>query len=321
MISRIRAEFQIEIPLKSLFEAPTVAAMAAQIAQLQRENQHVATPPLVPMSRESAIPLSFAQQRLWFIDQMEPANAAYNIPLALRLSGDLNAEALVRSLQEIVNRHEILRTSFVVQDEQPVQIIHSADTFQVRQLNISELVASARDTLIKQLALEDAQRPFDLTEAPLMRATLVRCSDPRLQSTASESSGSEALDEQESEFVLLLTMHHIVSDGWSMGVLLRELSVLYHAYSHGKPSPLSNLAIQYADVALWERSWLHGDLMDYHLNYWKQQLSGFTSLQLPTDRPGRRCQPVMVRPISSLCRQRSLKRSRPSASKRERPCS
>ncbi|GCF07282.1 non-ribosomal peptide synthase/polyketide synthase [Dictyobacter arantiisoli] len=266
LISRVRAEFQIEILLKSLFEAPTVAGMAVKIAQLQRENQHVATPALVPMSRDQAIPLSFAQQRLWFIDQMEPGNPAYTIPLALRLNGELNTEALVRSLQEIVRRHEILRTSFVVQDEQPVQIVHPADIFQVRQVNISELQVTVRDALMRQLALEDAQRPFDLSTGPLFRATLVHCSDP------------------ETEFALLLSMHHIVSDGWSMGVLLRELSVLYNAFSNGKPSPLANLPVQYGDVALWERTWLHGDLLNYHLDYWKQQLSGFTPLLLPLDR-------------------------------------
>ncbi|GLV53939.1 hypothetical protein KDH_07900 [Dictyobacter sp. S3.2.2.5] len=286
LISRIRAEFQVEIPLKSLFEAPTVAGMVVKIAQLQREKQHVATPPLVSMPRDGAIPLSFAQQRLWFIDQLEPANAAYNIPLALHLKGELNAAALLRSLQEIVRRHEILRTSFVVQDEQPVQVIHAADTFQVRQLDLSELQADARDSLVRQLALEEAQRPFDLTAGPLFRATIVYCSDPEpMQISSVTDDAHEPGHTSEDELVLLLTMHHIVSDGWSMGVLLRELSVLYNAFSQGQGSPLASLPVQYADVALWERTWLQGDLLNYHLDYWKQQLSGFTPLQLPIDRP------------------------------------
>jgi amino acid adenylation domain-containing protein len=265
LISRIRSELQIEITLKHLFEAPTIAGLAEKIEQLMRAMQHVETPPLISMPHNGALPLSFAQQRLWFIDQLEPDNAAYNIPLALQLDGDLNRDALIHSVKEIVRRHEVLRTTFAIDDEQPVQVIHPSDIFQVDSIDIEEVAVELREERIQQLAREEAQQPFNLTVGPLLRATLIRCS--------------------EQQHVLLLTMHHIVSDGWSMGVLLHDLSTIYVAYVQGIQPLLPNLPVQYADVALWERVWMQGDVLQSHLDYWRHQLSGFEALRLPTDRP------------------------------------
>jgi amino acid adenylation domain-containing protein len=265
LISRIRAELQVEITLKHLFEAQTIAGLAEKIDQLMRAAQHVATPPLVPRADDEKLQLSFAQQRLWFIDQLEPGNAAYNIPLALQLDGKLNRDALAYSLQEIVRRHETLRTTFVVEDELPVQVIHPSDIFQMNSIDLEEMPFESHEEHIRQLARREAELPFDLTVGPLLRATLIRCNDQK--------------------HILLLTMHHIASDGWSMGVLLRDMSTIYRAYVNGKQPSLPMLPVQYADVARWERMWMQGDLLQSHLDYWRHQLSGYEVLQMPTDRP------------------------------------
>ncbi|MBW4611021.1 MAG: amino acid adenylation domain-containing protein [Hassallia sp. WJT32-NPBG1] len=219
-----------------------------------------------PRENADETPLSFAQQRLWFLHRLQPKSPAYNIPAAVRLKGQLKAAALEHSINEIVQRHEVLRTTFITVDQQPVQVIHSAPTLMLPMMDLQDLPESERETQTFQLAAEEAQKPFDLTQGPLLRAKLLRVSPE--------------------EHILLLTMHHIVSDGWSLGVLLRELAVLYDAFSHHKPVPLPPLSIQYADFAVWQREWLQGEVVSELLAYWKQQLSGnLPILQLPTDRP------------------------------------
>jgi amino acid adenylation domain-containing protein/non-ribosomal peptide synthase protein (TIGR01720 family) len=211
-------------------------------------------------------PLSFSQQRLWFFDQLVPGNSFFNMPAAVRFGGPLDVAALEKSLNEIVRRHEVLRTNFVAVDGEPRQATLPALRLQVERLDLRHLEEEeAREAEVRRLATEEAQRPFDLTAAPLLRATVVRLG--------------------EEDHALLLTMHHIVSDGWSMGVLLRELGALYEAYSAGRPSPLAELPIQYADYAAWQRESLRGDVLDRQLSYWKRQLDGITPLQLPTARP------------------------------------
>jgi len=211
-------------------------------------------------------PMSFAQQRLWFLDQLEPGSAAYNIPAAIHLTGPLNMAALEQSLNEIVQRHEVLRTTFAIVEGQPVQVIAPTLTLTLPVVDPSNLPETEREAEARRLATEEARRPFDLARGPLLRTTLLRLG--------------------EEEHVLLLTMHHTVSDGWSMGVLYRELSALYEALSKGKPSPLPELPIQYADFAVWQRQWLQGGDLEAQLSYWKKQLAGFPSLlNLPTDRP------------------------------------
>jgi amino acid adenylation domain-containing protein/non-ribosomal peptide synthase protein (TIGR01720 family) len=212
------------------------------------------------------LPTSFAQARLWFLDQFEPGSPFYNIPAAVRLTGKLNVVALQQSLNEMVQRHEALRTTFAVEDGQPVQVIRASLTLNLPIVDLTALPIAEREAEIFARANAEIQQPFDLTQVPLWRVTLLR------------------LDE--ADHVLLLTMHHIISDGWSLGVFLREMAALYEAFSNGNSSPLSELPIQYADFAVWQRDWLQGKVLETQLNYWKQQLSGsLPVLQLPSDRP------------------------------------
>src|SRR6476469_4768333 len=217
------------------------------------------------------IPLSFAQQRLWFLDRFMPGNSFYNTSTALRLRGALNIAALEGSLTEMVRRHEALRTTFGSVDGQPVQIVAPPPgaaggvAVHLRLEDLSALPASEGEATATRLANEEARRPFDLASGPLLRAALLR------------------LGEQDS--VLLLTMHHIISDGWSMGVFFRELSALYAAFATGQDSPLPPLPIQYADFATWQRGWLQGAVLAKQLGYWKRRLAGLPLLALPTDRP------------------------------------
>jgi amino acid adenylation domain-containing protein len=221
---------------------------------------------IAPRGNLDELPLSFAQRRLWFLAQLEPESPVYNIPAAYRLSGTLNVTALERSLSEIVRRHDTLRTTFHARDGQPFQLVSPHRPLVLPVDDLRGLPDADKETRAMQLATEDAHRPFDLAQGPLFRATLVRL-------TAEES-------------VFLVNMHHIVSDAWSMGVFFRELSTLYVAFSTGKPSPLRELPIQYADFSVWQRQWLQGEVLERQLSYWKQQLDGSPSmLELPTDRP------------------------------------
>src|SRR5438270_456320 len=209
---------------------------------------------------------SFAQQRLWFLDQLQPGHAFYNIPVALRLQGPLDAAALEQSLNEIVQRHESLRTTFATLEGRPAQVIAPQLRLPLPLCDLHHLAPTEREAeLLHQVAVE-AQRPFDLEHGPLVRTSLLHL--------------------QASEHVLLLTMHHIISDAWSMQVFLRELAVLYQAFSTGAPSPLAALPIQYADFTLWQRQWLQGEELDSQMAYWKQHLAGAPAvLELPTDYP------------------------------------
>ncbi|HYO62150.1 MAG TPA: amino acid adenylation domain-containing protein, partial [Pyrinomonadaceae bacterium] len=212
------------------------------------------------------LPLSFAQQRLWFLDQLEPGNPFYNMPSALRLSGSLRVGALRRALEEVVRRHEVLRTTFSVMEGEPVQVIREAASVSLPVIDLSSLPQVEREAEAEMLARDEAARPFDLERGPLVRASLLKLT--------------------EQEHLLLLTMHHIISDGWSMGVLVREVAALYEGYSRGGESPLAELAVQYGDYAVWQREHLRGEVLDSQLTYWKQQLAGApAALELPTDRP------------------------------------
>lgn len=217
-----------------------------------------------PISRDGTLPLSFAQQRLWFLDQLVPNNAFYNVPAAVRLTGSLNLAALEQAFNEIVLRHEALRTTFVILEGRPVQAIAPTLTVSLPVIGLRELPEAERELQSRRLTTEDAQRPFNLSTGPLLRVTLLR------------------LDE--AEHLLMLNLHHIVSDGWSIGVLIQELAVLYAAISSEKPLPLPPLSIQYADFADWQRDWLQGEVLTAQLAYWRQQLDGISQLNLPTDR-------------------------------------
>jgi len=219
-----------------------------------------------PQSRQSNyFPLSFAQQRLWFLDQLEPGNPFYNIPTAMRLVGQLNAQALEQSLNQIIRRHEILRTNFAIQEGQPVQVIADTLTLILPVVDLQELAATSQEITSQQLATQEALRPFDLASEPLVRAKLLQLG--------------------EAEHVLLLTMHHIVFDGWSIDILMRELGAAYEAFCNHLPLLLPELPIQYADFAVWQRHWLQAEVLQTQLSYWQQQLAEIPVLQLPTDRP------------------------------------
>ncbi|HYR08161.1 MAG TPA: condensation domain-containing protein, partial [Longimicrobium sp.] len=265
VVSRVRELFAIELPLRALFEGPTVAELAGRVEEIRRADLPV-LPPVVPTECTDAVPLSFAQERLWFLDRLEPGSTTYNIPAALRLTGALDEAALERSLGEIVRRHEALRTVFAEVDGSPVQVISPFGGFALPVEDLSPLAEADREAAVKSRAVEEARRLFDLAAGPLFRAALLRL-------------GAE-------DHVLLLSMHHIVSDAWSMGVLLRELSALYEAYREGRESPLPELPVQYADYAVWQREQLAGEVLDRQLAYWKERLAGAPELlELPTDRP------------------------------------
>jgi amino acid adenylation domain-containing protein len=264
-ISRLREAFQIEVPLRSLFESPTVATVTESLWQYRAE-QKLKAPPIKRASRQGELPLSFAQQRLWFLDQLQPGNPAYNIPAAVRLQGALNVAVLEQTFQEIIKRHEALRTTFKSVEGRPAQVIISSFKFTLPIVNLRELSQAEREAEAMRLAAEEARQPFDLTKWPLLRVTLLH------------------LDE--TEYLLLVTVHHIVADGWSMGVLVREVAALYEAFCSGKPSPLPELSVQYADYAVWQINWLQGEVLEAKLADWKHQLGQILPpLQLPAKQP------------------------------------
>jgi amino acid adenylation domain-containing protein len=265
VVSRVRELLGVELPLRALFEGPTVAELAAAVEELRRAGLP-ALPPLAPAARTGALPLSFAQERLWLVDQMEEAGALYNVPAARRLTGALDVEALRRALAEIVRRHEALRTVFREVEGSLQQVIVPFAGFRVPLEDLSGLGEAEREAEAGWHAAQDATRPFDLAEGPLVRARLLRL-------------GAE-------EHVLLLCLHHVASDGWSMGVLFHELSVLYDAFRERRGSPLPELEVQYADYAVWQRRLLGGDALEPHLAYWRRTLSGAPELlALPADYP------------------------------------
>jgi amino acid adenylation domain-containing protein len=221
---------------------------------------------LVRRAMHGPIPLSYAQQRLWFLNQLEPGNFSYNVPLRMRLTGRLDVEVLTQTLNEVIRRHEALRTTFSVIDGQPVQVIAATHALRLPVLDLSALVESERMEAVTQIVTEEARHLFDLSNELSLRVRLLRL-------------GAE-------EHLVLLTMHHIISDGWSTAVLIRELEALYRAFAVGQPSPLPELSIQYADYAVWQRESLQEKTIKQQLSYWKQHLAGAPSvLELPTDRP------------------------------------
>ncbi|MCA2655313.1 non-ribosomal peptide synthetase [Microcystis sp. M061S2] len=265
LVSRIRSLFKIELPLRSLFAAATVAELAHLIGQLQQQNLTLTVPPILPRTKDTELPLSFAQQRLWFLDQLQPNSALYNIPMVLHFRGNLNQKALEQSLREICDRHEVLRTNLVTIDGQPTQIIQTTrETISVVDLQDLPIQEQAEKT--QQLKQKQATQPFDLAKESLIRITLLVLS--------------------ETEHFLLVCMHHIISDGWSIEVFIHELTTLYNAYVQNHPANLAPLPIQYADFAVWQKQWLQGDVLQSQLNYWQNQLTAAPPLlSLPTDHP------------------------------------
>src|SRR5215217_733175 len=232
--------------------------------RLATKQSHSPAEVIAPTRRRKRYPLSYAQERLWFLDQFQPASAIYNIPTAIEINAALNVRAVEEALQELLRRHEVLRTSFSNEDGGPVQVVHPRVSFKLQVEDLRSLSEGERVAAAQRLADEEARQPFDLTLAPLLRARLLQLAEHR--------------------YVLLLTMHHIISDGWSMAVFFSEYSTLYEAYCQGRRSPLPELPLQYANYAVWQRQWLQGAVIDEQLHYWKQQLAGMPELlELPTD--------------------------------------
>ena len=263
LASRLRRAFGVELEVQALFAAPTLADLAAAVERARGEGGLRALPPILPVPRGGLLPVSFPQQRLWFVERLAPDHATYNLPLAFRLRGRLYAAALAAALGEVVRRHETLRARFVERDGQPWQEILPPAPVVLPLVDLGGLPAAARERELVRIGREDAGRPFDLA-AGLMRAALVR------------------LDRGEHAF--LVTLHHIAFDGWSEEVLRRELSALYAAALTGKPAALPELRIQYADFAAWQRSW-PAEVLAGQLAYWTGRLDGVATLEIPTDRP------------------------------------
>lgn len=275
LISRISQTFGVRIPLRVLFDKPTIAGLADLISTknllLEQEMILPHSPLVQTNNHKEGFPLSYAQQRLWFFEQLEPGTAVYNIPILFQLSGQLQIPALQHSLNEIVRRHEILHTYFVTTHGEPRQYSVPAVNIPISIINLQNLSPTEQTTEIHRIVIEEMLRGFELTRGPLLRVSLLRLA--------------------ESRYTLFFMIHHIVFDEWSKGVFLRELSMLYAAFATGTPSPFSELPIQYADFACWQRQQLQGKVFEIQLSYWKQVLAGKIPLmQLPTDRPRPRIQ-------------------------------
>ena len=266
MLARLEKVFNREIELTAIFEFPVLKDFSAYVDRLTGPAPLATLQPIVPTSRDGDLPLSFAQQRLWFLAQMEGASAAYHIPFGLHLKGDLNRTALRQALDRIVVRHEVLRTTFALHDGEPVQEIGAVEESSFRLIEHDLRGHNDVEAELAALRELEAGASFDLEAGPLIRGRLIRLA--------------------EDEHVLLITMHHIVSDGWSMGVLVRELNALYGAFLGGEADPLPELEIQYADYAVWQRQWIEGEILQQQAAYWKTTLAGAPALlELPTDHP------------------------------------
>ncbi|QSX79619.1 non-ribosomal peptide synthetase [Agrilutibacter solisilvae] len=264
LVTRLRATLGVEIALRDVFAQPELAVLARMVS----DARVVCESAIVPVDRSQPLPLSWAQQRLWFLDQLDhAASAAYHIPAALRLRGTLDRVALGKSLDRIVARHENLRTSFTSVEGEPRQLIAPADCgFTLIEHDLRGLDETRQPAAVAEMAASEARAPFDLSTGPLFRGRLLRLA--------------------EHEHVLLVTQHHIISDGWSIGVLTQEVGALYSAFCQGQDDPLPPLPVQYADYAAWQRQWLQGDTLQGQIDYWRDHLEGAPALlELPTDRP------------------------------------
>ena len=265
LFTRIRNAFQIELPLESVFEGATVLGLAGKIEEALKSGRGLEKTRLERAPHRGELPLSFTQQQLWSIDQLETDSTLYNITIAVRFKGRLHISILERTLDEIVRRHEVLRTTFVTNNGRVAQVVAGQQSFSLPVVDLSGLMKSARAAESERVGRIEAKRPFKLNVAPLLRATLLRI--------------------EKEEHLAILSMHHIISDAWSLGILVREVATLYEAYLSGGESPLPELPVQFADYALWQRGWMRGEALEKQLSYWKKQLGGtLPILELPTAR-------------------------------------
>jgi len=269
LLVRLEEILQVEIPLAVLFDSPTVEALAAAVEERLRQGHGPAAPPIasgLAVARGAEAPLSFGQERLWFLDHWDPGNTAYNLPFLVRFEGAIEPRLLARSLEEIVRRHGSLRTIFPERGPRNAyQLVLPPAPFPLPRVDLGGLPAARREEEAMRLARREAGRTFDLPRGPLLRSAWLRL--------GAESS------------LLVLSLHHIITDGWSLTLLFEELSALYTAFAAGAPSPLPELPVQYADYSVWQRQWLQGEALERQLAAWRQRLAGLATLELPTDRP------------------------------------
>ncbi|MDQ1354794.1 MAG: hypothetical protein QG657_5103, partial [Acidobacteriota bacterium] len=260
-IARIREELHAEIPLRKFFEQPSIKALAEEIEKQERRISSIK-----PTERVGKIPLSFAQERLWFLQELDAENVAYFVPRVIRMKGKVDVHLIERTFTEIIRRHEILRTTFPTIDGQPVQRIQPPYAFKIPVLDWISLEKEVQEQKVSEFLSEEDHRVFDFEKGPLLRVTIIKL--------------------KAKEHLFVLTEHHLVHDGWTQGVLLREFIAIFSAYANGKDHDLPELPIQYADFAIWQKNHLKGDVLERHLNYWKEKLSGLAPLlELPADRP------------------------------------
>ncbi len=264
VVSRLREAFGVEIPLRALFEAPTVAGVANRIEAMRRDYPRRGAASIESSALVGPLPLSFSQEALWFLDQLAPWQPTFNVTAGLRITGPLDFGALEWSLKELVRRHEALRTSFISVGGTPQQSIEPDVSLSIEMDDLTALALDVREQEAKRRAIDESRRPFDLTRAPLARVSVLRLG--------------------EADSAVLLTMHHLITDGWSFSVAAGELATLYENYCHGRPSPLPGMPIQYADFARWQRDQLQTGAWSPRIESWRRRLAGVPSLELPTDR-------------------------------------
>ncbi|HKQ72778.1 MAG TPA: amino acid adenylation domain-containing protein [Blastocatellia bacterium] len=263
MVNRIKEIFNVDLPIATIFKTPTLSEIAAAIDDLRYAGFESPVIRRIQSSLDHSftqkLPLSFAQQRLWFFEQLEPGQVVYNCPIAVRLKGNLDITTLEQAISEVIRRHEVLRSTFDAVDGKPMQVVGPPYIVKAPVIDLTEVEESKRADLANELVSSEAHGAFDLERGPLLRIKLLKL--------------------QRHEYLLLVTMHHIIGDRWSIGVFEREIGILYKAYREGRVSPLEELAIQYADYAAWQRDWLQGEILEHQLSYWEKQLSGAS----PTD--------------------------------------
>ncbi|MFL0809498.1 MAG: amino acid adenylation domain-containing protein [Agarilytica sp.] len=267
-VSRVRDKLETDLSVKDIFESPTIAQLAKKVEENISGNKESKLPPITAYEKpeaDLAVPASFAQRRLWFVEQFDQGNVTYNMPMILRLTGKVEPERVKLAILHIVQRHKVLRTQFIEKDGEPYQDVITLDEWSLPLIDISDLAKNKQDEKIKEIVEKDLKTPFDLEQAPLFRTTLIKL-----------ASGS---------FVFVGNMHHIISDGWSMGVFQREFIDLYGAYLQNSEAVLPELAIQYQDFTLWQNAWLSEGGADEQLQYWKSKLDAVSILELQTDKP------------------------------------
>ena len=266
VVSRVREALGVELPLRTLFEEPTVAGQAERASAARAQLEGVQLPPVVPAPRDGKLPLSFTQERMWFLQQMSPTMSAYNAPGAVLLEGEVDPVAMEEAVRELLRRHEVFRTSYPAVNGEPSQVIAAELPFDLPVLDLRALPAAERRRRSLELVAREARRPFDLSRGPLLRVYLMHLDDR--------------------EHMLGVVTHHVVYDMWAREVFIRELGQIYAAFAAGRPSPLPDLPVQYADFAVWQRTWMQGERLEGQLAYWREKLAGAPpAAELPGDRP------------------------------------